>query len=57
MKLLPELVTAVLWGLAAGVTAMLTAESGQFTYLGPLFAICAIGGVMTVRWSKGRDLE
>lgn len=57
MKLLPELVTAVLWGLAAGVTAMLTAESGQFTYLGPLFAICAIGAVMTVRWSKGRDLE
>lgn len=50
----PELVTAVLWGIAAVATALVTGETGEFTYLGPVFAICAIGSVLTVRWSKAR---
>ena len=52
MKMMPELIVAVLWGIAAVVTAVVTSGNGEFTYLGPVFAICAIGSVMTVRWSK-----
>ena len=51
-KLIPELVVAVLWGIAAVATAVVTSGSGEFTYLGPVFAVCAIGSVMTVRWSR-----
>ncbi len=52
MKVLPELIVAVLWGIATVATAAVTADTGDFTYLAPVFAICAIGSVMTVRWSK-----
>lgn len=54
-KLIPELVTVVLWGIAAVATATVTSDTGQFTYLAPLFAVCAIGSVLTVRWAKGSD--
>lgn len=54
MKLIAELVTVVLWGIAALATATVTSDTGQFTYLAPLFAVCAIGSVLTVRWSRGR---
>lgn len=57
MKLVPELIVAVLWGIAGVATAMVTADSGDFTYLGPVFAICAIGCIMTVRWSKQRGFD
>jgi hypothetical protein len=52
MKLVPEFIVALLWGIAAAATAILTSAGGEFTYLGPLFAVCAIGSVLTVRWSR-----
>jgi hypothetical protein len=54
MRLIPELVVAVLWGIAAVTTAIVTSDTGNFGYLGPVFAICAIGSVLTVRWSRGK---
>ncbi|MDH3216608.1 MAG: hypothetical protein OEN01_09985 [Candidatus Krumholzibacteria bacterium] len=41
-----------LWLIAILTTAILTEGNGKFTYLGPVFAICAIGSVITVRRAK-----
>jgi hypothetical protein len=47
-----EFVVLVLWLIAIIATMILTGGDGKFTYLGPVFAICAIGSIITVRLAK-----
>lgn len=54
MNFAPKLTVVLLWGIAAVATALVTDGTGAFSYLAPVFAICAIGSVMTVEWSGRR---
>jgi hypothetical protein len=54
MKRKPEFVVLALWTIAI-VATLLVARDGAFTYLAPLFAVCAVGSVFTVR--KARHLS
>jgi hypothetical protein len=41
-----------LWLIAIAATLILVGETGVFTYLGPLYVICAIGSIITVRQAQ-----
>lgn len=47
-----EFVVLALWAVAVFTTAVVVGDTGKFTYLGPLYAICAIGSVVTVRRAR-----
>lgn len=53
----PEWTVAVLWLIALVTTMLLTRDTGSFTFLGPVFAICMIGSVVTVKRSRGKHPE
>lgn len=44
-----ELTTIALWMIAIVTTLILTRNNGLFTYLGPVFFICLVGSILTVR--------
>ncbi|MFQ5719528.1 MAG: hypothetical protein ACE5IK_08245 [Acidobacteriota bacterium] len=46
------LVIAVLWLIAIAATVAVAARSGRATFLGPVYAICLIGSVLTMRWAR-----
>jgi len=50
----PEFAILSLWLIAVVATILIVDQSGVFTFLGPLFAICTIGSVVTVRRVKMR---
>lgn len=45
----PILVITTLWLIAIAATFLITRNTGLFTYLGPLFLICMIGSIVTIR--------
>jgi len=47
-----ELTVLGLWAIAIAATVLLVGDTGKFTYLGPVYAICAIGSVFTVRRAR-----
>ncbi len=49
-----EFVIIVLWLIAIVATFLVVDETGIFTSLGPVFAICMIGSVITVQ--RAREL-
>lgn len=44
-----ELANLTLWLIAIVVVLLLTRETGRFTQLGPVLAICAIGSTVNLR--------
>lgn len=42
---------AALWLIAIVATFLITRNTGLFTYLGPLYLICMIGSIVTIRKS------
>jgi hypothetical protein len=46
------LATLALWLIAVAATAWVVRESGLFTYLAPVFAVCAIGSVLVVQRAR-----
>lgn len=48
-----EVIVLLLWFIAIVATLVITRDSGLFTYLGPVYAICMIGSVVTVRRARG----
>jgi hypothetical protein len=44
-----ELAVASLWAIAIAVTVVTVKQEGVFTVLGPVYAICMIGSIVTVR--------
>ena len=49
MKKRPELVILALWCIAIVATLLVVKEKREFTILAPVYAICMIGSVLTVR--------
>jgi len=47
-----EFVVLALWTIAIAATVILVGDTGKFTYLAPVYAICAIGSVFTVRRAR-----
>jgi len=47
----PELATAALWAIAITVT-MIIVEPAQWSILGPVYAVCMIGSIVTVRTAR-----
>ena len=45
----PVLAVVALWAIAIATTVVLVPDRGVFTTLGPVYAICMIGSVVTVR--------
>lgn len=45
----PEVANILLWIIAIFTTFLMVKDSGVFTYLGPVYAICMIGSVVTVK--------
>jgi predicted enzyme related to lactoylglutathione lyase len=52
VKRFHELAVLALWAIALAATIVIVGDSARLTYLGPLFAICMIGSVMTVRSAR-----
>lgn len=44
-----ELVVLTLWLVAIVTSVLVVSNSSDFRYLGPVFAVCAIGSVVAVR--------
>jgi hypothetical protein len=44
--------TLALWLIAIAATAWVVRETGSFTYLAPVFAVCAIGSVLVVQRAR-----
>jgi hypothetical protein len=40
---------AALWFIAIVTTLVLVGKTGVFTYLGPVYLICMIGSIVTIR--------
>ena len=53
----PEWIVAALWLVAIVSTMLLTTDTGAFTRLGPVLAICMIGSVVTVKRARGKRPE
>jgi len=51
-KVVPEMIVAMLWLIAIVTTVAFTSGTGVFTFLGPVFAICMIGSIVTVRRAR-----
>ena len=49
MRTLPVVVVLVLWMIAILATLLIVKDSGVFTFLGPIYFICMLGCVITVR--------
>ena len=49
-----ELAVLFLWLIAFSTTFFLTREPQVLTHLGPVFAVCMIGSVLTVRAARRR---
>lgn len=47
-----ELAVIALWLLAVVPTLLLVHQTGVFTFLGPLYFICIVGSIYTVRSAK-----
>lgn len=47
-----ELAILGLWGISIVATLLLVEGTAIFTYLAPLYAICTIGSVLTVRSAR-----
>jgi hypothetical protein len=47
-----ELATAALWGIAIAVTMLTVKMDGVLTVLLPVYAVCTIGSVVTVRAAR-----
>ena len=43
------IIIVLLWLIAIIATMLLVADTGAFTFLAPVYAICMIGSVVTVR--------
>lgn len=50
-----ELAVLMLWLIAAVVTLIVVKQAGLFSYLGPLYFVCAIGCIFAVRSAKGKN--
>jgi hypothetical protein len=53
MKGIHELVVLVLWMIAILATFLIIKDTGKFTYLAPVYTICMIGSLITIRAKKG----
>ncbi len=42
-------VVVILWCIAIVTTLLLVEKTGVFTYLGPVYFICMLGSIITVR--------
>jgi len=47
-----ELATTVLWAIAVVVTILMVKQDGVLTILLPVYAVCMIGAVVTVRAAR-----
>lgn len=52
MKGIHELVILVLWMVAILATFFIIKDTGKFTYLAPVYTICMIGSLITIRAMK-----
>lgn len=52
MKKNPEFSILALWLIAIATTLYLTRDTGLFTYLAPLYFVCTVGSIVTVRSAK-----
>lgn len=52
MKQKPEIAVLLLWLIAIATTFLFVKETGTFTYLGPVYALCMIGSVLAVKRSR-----
>ena len=50
-----ELIVLALWLIAIVTSVLVVTDSSDFTYLGPVFAICMIGSVVAVRMERTRS--
>jgi hypothetical protein len=48
-----ELADAFLWAIAIVVTLLTVSQPGAFTVLGPVYAVCMLGSIVTVRAARG----
>ena len=49
MKHLPVFVIVALWAIAIAATMVIVKDSKVFTFLGPIYFVCMLGSVVTVR--------
>jgi hypothetical protein len=54
MNSLPVVIVAMLWVIAIGATVAIVKESGAFTFLGPVYFICMMGCIVTVRRASSK---
>src|SRR5215510_1339500 len=52
MKMRYEIAVLFLWVIAIGATVLLVREPGTFGHLSPVYAICMIGSVVSVRRAR-----
>lgn len=52
MKQKPEIAVLLLWLIAIVTTFLSVKDTGVFTYLGPVYALCMIGSVVAVKRSR-----
>jgi hypothetical protein len=50
-----ELATAALWAIAILVTILTVKQEGILTVLLPVYAVCMIGSIVTVRAARSRS--
>ncbi|MBD3288310.1 hypothetical protein GF337_05860 [candidate division KSB1 bacterium] len=55
MKGIHEFVILVLWMIAILATFFIIRDSGKFTYLAPIYTICMIGSLITMRALRKND--
>jgi len=49
MKRRPEFAVLALWLVAIAATFLLVEDRRPFTFLGPLYFVCTMGSILTVR--------
>lgn len=54
MRNLPIFVIVALWLIAIVATLVVVKDSGVFTFLGPVYFVCMLGSVVTVRNAVGK---
>jgi hypothetical protein len=54
MKNLPIVVIVALWAIAIVSTLAVVKDTGAFTFLGPVYFVCMLGSVVTVRNAMGK---
>lgn len=47
-----EAATTLLWAIAIIVTFLIVKQNGVLTVLGPVYAVCMIGSIVTVRAAR-----